>query len=398
MVDVLIIDDDVKRARLLNCAIRDEVESTDGVANICCVSSAADGRNLMSSRMFDIVVLDIVLPVYKAGVAREGGGLALVEELFNTDILHRPRFMVGVSAHRDSAARARELFEEVIWNVIFIDTASNEWVDRLKAVAKHAALTCRSNSRQLEKLDAIWITALRDPELEAVIQPTCEWAKVEPIGALPTHFVSKGERQGPSVAALSCSTMGNVEAAILTQAAIDAYSPDMAVLSGICGGVGSDVRLGDILVARDVWDWQGGKFTDQGFVPDINVVNSSRALVDKANELRCDSAWLSEVWRSFKGAKPEHPPKIHIGAIASGSLVVASSEISAEISERKRKTVGIEMEAFGFQYACQRHDRKTIEFITVKGVCDLADSEKNDDYQAYAAYISAAACKSLLGR
>jgi nucleoside phosphorylase len=80
-------------------------------------------------------------------------------------------------------------------------------------------------------------------------------------------------------------------------------------------------------------------------------------------------------------------PLIHIGAIASASSVMKSGEHRDKLVQNER-VIGFEMEAAGVW--------DSLPCIIIKGICDYADSHKNDSWQAYAAATGAAAAKTFL--
>ncbi|KKO96955.1 phosphorylase superfamily protein [Trichoderma harzianum] len=89
---------------------------------------------------------------------------------------------------------------------------------------------------------------------------------------------------------------------------------------------------------------------------------------------------------SYRGAQE---PAIHIGGVASGGTVLKSGENRDNIA-MKEGVVAFEMEGAGVW--------REIPCIIVKGVCDYADSHKNQKWQDFAAATAAAAAKALLHR
>jgi len=49
----------------------------------------------------------------------------------------------------------------------------------------------------------------------------------------------------------------------------------------------------------------------------------------------------------------------------------------------------VDMETYGFYYACENALLPKPEFFSIKAVSDYADNQKNDNYQAYCAFTSA---------
>ncbi|KAB2569968.1 hypothetical protein DBV05_g11356 [Lasiodiplodia theobromae] len=89
---------------------------------------------------------------------------------------------------------------------------------------------------------------------------------------------------------------------------------------------------------------------------------------------------------------PEEP-EIHYGVIASGNTLVKDADEQQEllnrISSLSDDCMCLEMEAAGLMndFPC----------LVIRGICDYADSHKNDRWQRYAAATAAAFAKELLG-
>ena len=86
-------------------------------------------------------------------------------------------------------------------------------------------------------------------------------------------------------------------------------------------------------------------------------------------------------------------PEIHYGIIASGNALVKNANERDEILKRlpdnvRNECLCIEMEAAGLM--------DTFPCIVIRGICDYADSHKNDMWQKYAAATAAAFAKEFL--
>ena len=82
-------------------------------------------------------------------------------------------------------------------------------------------------------------------------------------------------------------------------------------------------------------------------------------------------------------------PEIHYGVIASGSAVIKDAAERAEVLRRVGDCLCVETEAAGLMnhFPC----------LVIRGICDYADTHKNDRWQPYAAATAAAYTKELLG-
>ncbi|KAE8386906.1 purine and uridine phosphorylase [Aspergillus alliaceus] len=116
------------------------------------------------------------------------------------------------------------------------------------------------------------------------------------------------------------------------------------------------------------------------------------ALELPCDQLGCDSAKLIPRLRIQKMVDGSSnifcsTPTVHFGGLASGDQVIKSAHHRDRIA-RQENVIAFEMEGAGLW--------GTIPTIVVKGVCDYADSHKNDRWQLYAAATAAACAKGIL--
>jgi len=89
-----------------------------------------------------------------------------------------------------------------------------------------------------------------------------------------------------------------------------------------------------------------------------------------------------------RGTREDDDPHFWYGTIASGNELVKNAVRRDKLGE-KYDAICVEMEAAGLMndFPC----------LIIRGICDYADSHKNDEWQKYAALTSAAYAKELLG-
>ena len=190
--------------------------------------------------------------------------------------------------------------------------------------------------------------------------------------------------------------MGMTASATLTMKFIQHFHPRYVIMPGIAAGAkqeASDMQMyGDVILANMVWNYSNGKyvspdkasirFGEVGFLPRPTVVEVDRELLEKF-----DQAVHSE----------HNETKVHIGAIASGSAVVANRTVfEKQIQGQFEDTQGLEMEGYGVAYAVAHAVEPRPRAIIAKSVCDFADSRKSDVYQKFAAYTSCEFVKLMM--
>jgi nucleoside phosphorylase len=258
--------------------------------------------------------------------------------------------------------------------------------------------------------------------------------------------------------ALGCIGRYNVVAACLpageygTNSAADVVSQmktmfpavEFCLLVGIGGGVPSelnDIRLGDVVVSLPSDTYSGviqydlGKTVSRSqFQLTGSLQRPPRSLLTTISDLRSDpdlsSEPLSEYIEHIIARKPtyNHPgrkhdtlfeadhrhkptptrdtceqcnsekeiqrqcrstnhPSIHYGLIASGNQVMRDAQVRNSLGN-KYKILCFEMEAAGVM--------NTIPCLVIRGICDYADTHKNEVWQEYASATAAAYAKLLL--
>ncbi|MDH3376854.1 MAG: 5'-methylthioadenosine/S-adenosylhomocysteine nucleosidase [Gammaproteobacteria bacterium] len=244
----------------------------------------------------------------------------------------------------------------------------------------------------MKKVDAAIITAL-PKELHAVLDQLDRFRRVDgPDGR--TYYEAETEG-GCDIVATSMTSMGATDAALVTNKLLAQYEPGRLLLTGIAGALSDDVALGDIVVAEQVVDYELAKIRDEEVETRWSVYRNDPILLHRAKQ------WIGNEWMSDIVAPPPSSaplgfePRIHFGVVMSGNKVVANRAVARNLLSFWRRALAVEMEGAGVGAALYHHDA-AIPFTLIKGVCDRADSRKNDDWQAYAASASAAYALDLL--
>ncbi|RFU77493.1 purine and uridine phosphorylase [Trichoderma arundinaceum] len=243
-----------------------------------------------------------------------------------------------------------------------------------------------------------------------------------------------------------CGT--NPAATIATRMVSTFPSIKFGLVVGIGGGIPSKVRLGDVVVSAPidqypgVVQWDFGKAEDGGNFRRTGSLNSPpNALLIALAKLESDHELYGETkipgflddmkrkwpklnpkyfWNSFLKDPSRTPdafsrdrvsgeieqvenaattvalnelpmryPDVHYGLIASGNQVIKDAVARDRLDENLGGNVlCVEMEAAGIMndFPC----------LVIRGICDYADSNKNKDWQEYAAAVAAACAKEVL--
>jgi nucleoside phosphorylase len=165
---------------------------------------------------------------------------------------------------------------------------------------------------------------------------------------------------------IGTSTPGG--ALVTVRQAIQDLRPQAVIMCGIAFGLRSDKQqLGDILVTKQLLCYEPQKIDIQrGQMPRGDRITVAERLLDRFRS--GDNDW--------QGAQT------HFGLVLSGEKLVNDPAFREWLLKTEPEAVGGEMEGAGLYVAAR--DAK-VDWILVKGICDWADGNKNDDAQPLAA-------------
>lgn len=156
------------------------------------------------------------------------------------------------------------------------------------------------------------------------------------------------------------------------------FKPAISIFVGIAGGIAEKgVKLGDVIAASEVYDYDGGKEEATGFRPRTRQFHSAHGLKQRASFTMLDETWREHLLSVVPNLALD-APTVHIEPIAAGSRVVAStdSETYKLVRETADRAVAVEMEGSGFLGAVHRYGT---DAIVVRGVSDLIDGKDQAD-------------------
>jgi nucleoside phosphorylase len=194
---------------------------------------------------------------------------------------------------------------------------------------------------------------------------------------------------------LACQNkMGSLEALDLTKTVLGRWDPSHIILVGIAGSFHEKVKLGDVIVSQQIFYFDQGRATDaglqyrpEGYPCGLSLIRQIHAISVEAKEV---GAWRKAALKSAtaeiallkkKGAGDlsalkDRAPSIHVGTVASGSLVITSKKKKEELLRLHGKLLGVEMEGAGVMHAAFFNGESPASAIVIKGISDGADSNK----------------------
>ncbi len=169
------------------------------------------------------------------------------------------------------------------------------------------------------------------------------------------------------------SGMGNADAAIQSERAINYFHPVLILFVGVAGGL-KDVHLGSVVAATKVYSYESGKESET-FQARPEVIMSPYYMVNLARYIRQERLWQQRI----RDVRIAEPPEAIVAPIAAGGRVVAStrSDIYHFLREYCNDAVAVEMEGWGFLKAV--HANQHVDAQIIRGISDLIDGKSEAD-------------------
>ncbi len=200
----------------------------------------------------------------------------------------------------------------------------------------------------------------------------------------------RGELHGSSVV-LALSKIGKVAAATTATTLIEAFEVDRIVFTGVAGGVGSDVQVGDLVVA-DAFvqhDMDASPIFPRYHVPLYGRAHFACDALLTAMLLEAAHAGLTEASGQFDSNKQAKGAAVHAGLIASGDRFVSSAIESRGLQEALLSAgftpLAVEMEGAAVAQVCFDYG---VPFAAVRTISDRADDQAHVDFSTFVTEVA----------
>ena len=195
----------------------------------------------------------------------------------------------------------------------------------------------------------------------------------------------QGHWQGRPVVAV-LSRIGKVAAATTATALIERFGVASVVFTGVAGGIGSGVRVGDVVLA-DAFvqhDMDASPLFARHEVP---LYGRSRFATDAALSKRLGQAAaqvLAQVASHVGGDAVREfglqTPRLHTGLIASGDRFVSTTPECRALQQALPEALAVEMEGAAVAQVCFDYG---VPFAALRTVSDRADDDAHADFSRF---------------
>ena len=187
---------------------------------------------------------------------------------------------------------------------------------------------------------------------------------------------------------LTRSGIGKVAAAATCAILLDAFEASAVLFTGVAGGLGPGVRVGDIVVATSLLQHD---MDASPLFPRWEVPLTGRSAFDT------DPRWTARVAGACRGLLASHArlaaSTVHLGLVVSGDRFVATSAESRRLSIELPLALAVEMEGAALAQVCRDFGRPCAVMRTIS---DRADDAAHGDFQRFLREVAAPVSRDLV--
>lgn len=180
--------------------------------------------------------------------------------------------------------------------------------------------------------------------------------------------------------------MGMVDAAFSSSKLIHNYKLDYLIMSGVCGGRKSKVKMFDIIIPKKVYDFSFGSLEKGKFLQrdlDAKIDDKIISYLDTTERIKQIKAGMLALVDTMNNAWEPYVRNvdIHFDVMACGPWVIKTEDFLETLSQEKNNLIrGLEMESYSIGRAYELFKDNNLKTLVVKSVMDYTDTKKGDEF------------------
>src|SRR5687767_4058364 len=135
MIEILIVEDDSTKLQRITRNLS-KIPGVD-VSNFTRAGDVNSAKELLKHNYYDLLILDIALPLRMDQDIKNDGGIRLLDEITERTGYKLPSHIVGITAYPEILEMAAERFSQRLLTILYYDPSSDDWAKRLEARTKH---------------------------------------------------------------------------------------------------------------------------------------------------------------------------------------------------------------------------------------------------------------------
>lgn len=190
--------------------------------------------------------------------------------------------------------------------------------------------------------------------------------------------------QRPVVVTLA--RIGKVAAATTAAAMIHAFEVEAMLFTGLAGGLGAGLKVGDIVVADSLMqhDMDASPLFPRHQIPLLERDRFPTCPTLTAKLAQAAQAFVTEVLPALRAhhrwTLVQHAPQVCLGLIASGDQFIADATARAGLRAALPQALAVEMEGGAIAQVCYEYE---VPFAVVRTISDNADDAATGSFELF---------------
>ena len=187
------------------------------------------------------------------------------------------------------------------------------------------------------------------------------------------------------------SGIGKVAAATTATILIEEFKVERIVFTGVAGGLGKNVNIGDVVVADSFMqhDMDASPIFPRYELPGYGTSTLSVDEALKRELVQACQYVIAHLPSTLEAATIQayglHKPQVHTGLVVSGDRFVSTSAEAKQLQHDLPHALAVEMEGAAFAQVC--YDYK-VRFAAVRTISDKADDAATVDFTRFLAEVA----------
>lgn len=200
---------------------------------------------------------------------------------------------------------------------------------------------------------------------------------------------------------LALSGMGKVAAATTATALIERFGAARILFTGVAGGVGDGVHVGDVVVASDYLqhDMDASPLFPRWELPGYGAARLACDTALAATLVHAASACLERMGGALGSqAGGGAAPRVHQGLVASGDRFVSAAQdahaLRTALHAAGHPVLAVEMEGAAVAQVCADY---RVPFAAMRTISDRADDTAHVDFSRFVATVASRYADHIVG-
>jgi adenosylhomocysteine nucleosidase len=196
---------------------------------------------------------------------------------------------------------------------------------------------------------------------------------------------------------VTLARIGKVAAAATVSALIHAFDVEAVVFTGVAGGVGRDVRIGDVVVGETLMqhDLDASPLFPRFEVPLLGVARFAADAELAAQLAAACESFIDEEGSALATRFSTQQPRVHRGLVISGDQFIASATAVETLRAALPDALAVEMEGAAIAQVCHEYG---VPFAIARTVSDTADAHAPASFATFLVEIAGTYSSGILRR